>query len=45
MSRLVLLALTVLLSGCGLQPMYAGGGSGTVAQGLAAAKADRKSVV
>lgn len=28
--------LTVLaLSACGLQPMYAGGGSGTVAQGLA----------
>ncbi|HOA50392.1 MAG: hypothetical protein RL702_2375 [Pseudomonadota bacterium] len=29
----VLLAL--LLGGCGLQPMYAGGGSGVVAQGLA----------
>lgn len=26
----------VALSGCGLQPMYAGGGSGMVAQGLAA---------
>ncbi|KTR84625.1 LPS assembly lipoprotein LptE [uncultured Novosphingobium sp.] len=25
----------VLLSGCGLQPMYAGGGNGTVARGLA----------
>lgn len=25
-----------MLGGCGLQPMYAGGGSGTVAQGLAA---------
>lgn len=25
-----------LLPGCGLQPMYAGGGNGTVAQGLAA---------
>lgn len=25
-----------LLAGCGLQPMYAGGGNGTVAQGLAA---------
>ena len=30
------LALTVALAGCGLQPMYAGGGSGAVAQGLAA---------
>jgi len=29
-----LLALA-LLSGCGLQPMYAGGGNGVVAQGLA----------
>lgn len=33
-------ALTLLaalaLTGCGLQPMYAGGGSGTVARGLAA---------
>ena len=27
--------LPALLSGCGLQPMYAGGGSGAVAQGLA----------
>ena len=30
------LALTVALAGCGLQPMYAGGGSGAVARGLAA---------
>jgi len=29
-------ALALALAGCGLQPMYAGGGSGTVAQGLAA---------
>jgi LPS-assembly lipoprotein len=29
-------ALLVMLAGCGLQPMYAGGGSGAVAQGLAA---------
>lgn len=28
--------LLLALSGCGLQPMYAGGGSGAVAQGLAA---------
>lgn len=27
--------LALLLAGCGLQPMYAGGGSGAVAQGLA----------
>ena len=27
--------LTLALTGCGLQPMYAGGGSGAVAQGLA----------
>ncbi len=31
-----LLFLPLLLSACGLQPMYAGGGSGAVAQGLAA---------
>lgn len=31
LSALLLLALT----GCGLQPMYAGGGSGAIAQGLA----------
>ena len=31
-----LLAAALPLSACGLQPMYAGGGSGRVAQGLAA---------
>mgnify|MGYP001235049746 CR=1 FL=1 len=37
MIRAPLLAAALLaLSGCGLQPMYAGGGSGVVAQGLAA---------
>jgi LPS-assembly lipoprotein len=30
------LLLALALAGCGLQPMYAGGGSGAVAQGLAA---------
>jgi len=30
-----LLPLSIMLAGCGLQPMYAGGGSGVVAQGLA----------
>ncbi|PLK27112.1 LPS assembly lipoprotein LptE [Novosphingobium sp. TH158] len=37
MIRRALLALgaALALSGCGLQPMYAGGGSGAVAQGLA----------
>ena len=30
------LSLALLAAGCGLQPMYAGGGSGVVAQGLAA---------
>lgn len=30
------LLLALALSGCGLHPMYAGGGSGEVAQGLAA---------
>ena len=30
------LALLAALSACGLQPMYAGGGNGAVAQGLAA---------
>lgn len=35
MRRAALLALAVLaLSGCGLQPMYAGGGNGVVARGL-----------
>lgn len=32
----LLLALALPTTGCGLQPMYAGGGSGAVAQGLAA---------
>lgn len=31
----LLAALAFALAGCGLQPMYAGGGSGVVAQGLA----------
>jgi LPS-assembly lipoprotein len=30
----VLLALTLLLAGCGLRPLYGGGGSGAVAQSL-----------
>jgi LPS-assembly lipoprotein len=33
---LLALAALGLLGGCGLQPMYAGGGSGAVAQGLSA---------
>jgi LPS-assembly lipoprotein len=36
MRMLAPLALLASLAGCGLQPMYAGGGSGAVAQGLAA---------
>lgn len=36
MKALAPLALLAALGGCGLQPMYAGGGSGAVAQGLAA---------
>lgn len=36
MKRLAILAGSLLLAGCGLQPMYAGGASGTVAQGFAA---------
>jgi LPS-assembly lipoprotein len=37
MRRVVLpLAALFALSGCGLSPMYAGGGHGAVAQGLAA---------
>ena len=36
MKALAPLALLVSLGACGLQPMYAGGGSGAVAQGLAA---------
>jgi LPS-assembly lipoprotein len=35
MMRLFALALLLLLSACGLKPMYAGGAAGTVAQGLA----------
>jgi LPS-assembly lipoprotein len=35
MMRLFALALALVLSACGLKPMYAGGASGTVAQGLA----------
>ena len=31
----LVLALAAVLSGCGLRPMYAGGASGVVAQGLA----------
>jgi LPS-assembly lipoprotein len=34
--RLAPAALLLALAGCGLQPMYAGGGNGQVAQGLAA---------
>ncbi|TCM16921.1 LPS-assembly lipoprotein [Novosphingobium sp. PhB165] len=35
MKRLSVLLGAVLLSGCGLTPMYAGGGNGAVARGLA----------
>ena len=35
-AALLLLSATLPLSACGLQPMYAGGGSGVVAQGLGA---------
>lgn len=35
MKQLSALFLPLLLAACGLQPMYAGGGSGAVAQGLA----------
>ncbi len=35
MRRASCLAVLLALAGCGLQPMYAGGGSGVVAQGLA----------
>ena len=34
MKRFAALILPVALAACGLQPMYAGGGSGSVAQGL-----------
>jgi len=36
MKRLCALVLPLMLAACGLQPMYAGGGSGAVASGLAA---------
>jgi LPS-assembly lipoprotein len=36
MKAIAALALLAALGGCGLEPMYAGGGSGAVAQGLAA---------
>ena len=36
MRKAAALAALLALSGCGLTPMYAGGGSGEVAQGLAA---------
>ena len=36
LALLALLALPLSLAGCGLQPMYAGGASSGVAQGLAA---------
>ncbi len=36
MIRLTALPLALLLGSCGLQPMYAGGSSGAVAQGLVA---------
>ncbi len=35
MKKLAALLVPLLLAACGLQPMYAGGGSGAVAQGLA----------
>jgi LPS-assembly lipoprotein len=34
MSRLVALVLLLLLAGCGLRPLYGGGGAGPVAQSL-----------
>ena len=36
MRHVLALAAALLLSACGLQPMYAGGGNGDVARGLAA---------
>ena len=36
MMRILLLGLALALSGCGLRPMYAGGGSGTAAASLRA---------
>ncbi len=35
MRRIFALLMPLLLAACGLQPMYAGGGNGAVAQGLA----------
>ena len=35
MKKLLALLLPITLTACGLQPMYAGGGKGAVAQGLA----------
>ena len=35
MKRILALGAAALLAGCGLKPMYAGGGNGAVAQGLA----------
>lgn len=35
LTRLALLVAPLMLAGCGLKPMYAGGSSGAVAQGLA----------
>lgn len=35
MKKALILPVALLLSACGLQPMYAGGGSGAVARGLA----------
>jgi LPS-assembly lipoprotein len=34
MTKLIALSLALLLSGCGLRPLYSGGGSGQVAQAL-----------
>jgi len=36
MKRFAALLLPLMLSACGLQPLYAGGGNGAVAQGMAA---------
>lgn len=38
MMRAIALGLLLALSGCGLQPMYAGGGSGAVATSLSSVK-------
>lgn len=34
MTRAIILAVSLLLSGCGLRPLYGGGGNGAVAQAL-----------